>query len=145
MDKTVYEVWPFICLQAVLFWAILFTDSLPACLYFWNGNQCCRQWWERSKLPVTFYLHAWTNCLWVMTIYLPAGSFILPACLHFKSLQAAVEKVKTACDYICLQAVKWKKSKLPVTISACRQLIGKSQNCLWLYLPAGSLMLNYGF
>ena len=56
-----------------------------------------------------------------MTIYLPAGSFILPACLHFKSLQAAVEKVKTACDYICLQAVKWKKSKLPLTISACRQ------------------------
>ena len=55
-----------------------------------------------------------------MTIYLPAGSFILPACLHFKSLQAVVEKSKLPVT-ICLQAVKWKKSKLPLTISACRQ------------------------
>ena len=80
------------------------------------------------------------NCLWL---------FI---CMHGQ----------TACElwpFICLQAVlfclpactlrvyrqRWKKSKLPVTISACRQLNGKSQNYLWLYLPAGSLMLNYGF
>ena len=70
-----------------------------------------------------------------MTIYLPADSFILPACLHFKRLQAAVKKVNTACDYICLQAVKWKKSKLPLTISACRQFNVK------LWFLKGSLPL----
>ena len=78
---------------------------LPACTFGMATNVAGSGGKGQNCLWLFICMHG-QNCLWVMTIYLPAGSLILPACLHLKSLQAAVEKVKTACDYTCMQAVK---------------------------------------